>query len=148
MRGVGAASAGERLTKGLQILPDLNTLPVVHRQQLHGGAANRRPAEKDRAFPREVIRPAVRRGWNSGTSWPLSGSRPAMFGPLWKLQKLQASARLSGSVGRHAGGDDMFDVEADKPRGRLRQPAVFTNIAGSTADQRPKRVVHHDYLRS
>ena len=32
-------------------------------------------------------------------------------------------------------GNDMFDVKSDKPGSRLRQSAVFANIAGSAADK-------------
>jgi len=38
------------------------------------------------------------RGLKRRVSWPVSGSRPAMLGPLYRLQRPQHRARLSGVV--------------------------------------------------
>jgi len=42
----------------------------------------------------------------------------------------------------------MLDVELRKSRGRLRQPAVFTYIAGSAANENPQGLIHRYDLRS
>ena len=39
------------------------------------------------------------RGWNSRVNNPVSGSRPPIFGPLWRLSFRQDNAKFSATVG-------------------------------------------------
>ncbi len=39
------------------------------------------------------------RGWNSRVNNPVSGSRPPIFGPLWRLSFRQDNAEFSATVG-------------------------------------------------
>ena len=61
-----------------------------------------------------------RRGWNSGTIFPVLGSTPATFGPLWRLQKTQTGyARISAlsipSAAPHNRGSGALEVGGLEP---------------------------------
>ena len=58
----------------------------IHRQYMNSHATDRRPADDTRAIKLEMLRPNVRSWMKQPEGWPESGSSPAMFGPLNRLQ--------------------------------------------------------------
>ncbi len=142
-------STRERLTQGLQVLSHFHPFPVVHCQQLHGRAANRRPTGEDRPFPREMICPTVAAWMKQRHKLPGLGIEAGDVGSLVEI----AEAARQGQVVRLGRatmltGNDVFDVKTDETGSRLRQSAVFANVTCPAADQGPQRVVHHCCPRS
>jgi hypothetical protein len=91
----GRASAGEWFAQRSQILPKLNTLPVVHRQQLHGRAADRRATGDHRPLPSETICPLL-------AAWMIQGHKPPALGI--KTGDVWALVKIAEATGQRAGG--------------------------------------------
>ena len=144
-----ATSTAEWLAMSVKILPNLHALPVVHRQQFHGGAADRRSTDDRTAVPGKMIFPAIPTRMKQGNELSILGIKGGDIRPFVVIA-LATCQRQVVWIGGPAmlASNDMFDMKANNWRCRLGQPAVFTNIAGAMANQRPQLVLNHNSLCS
>ena len=100
----------------MQILADFDTLPVVHCQQLRGGAADRRATDKRRALPREMIRPEIPTWMEQRNKLPALGIEASNVRPLVEIATATGQRQIVGfTLTAMLTGDDMLDVKADDP---------------------------------
>ena len=82
------------------------------------------------------------RGWNSRVNNRVSGSRPPIFGPLWRLSFRQDNAKFLGDRRPVVLlGNDVVDLEGQNVD-RLRQPTVFAGAFVAGPNQTFERLVH------
>ena len=70
---------------------------VIHIQYLNSGPSNGREAIDPRSFKHEVFGPRIPARMEKTDNLTIVKAIPARFGPLCRLQRWHASARLSGS---------------------------------------------------
>jgi hypothetical protein len=138
-----AASTGESFAVGFQVLPDLDSLPVVHREQQHRGSTDRCSPGDERSFSSEMIGPTVATWMKQGHKLSGLWVKPGDVGPFVAIAEVAGQRQIlrlcwTAVLAR----DDMLDVKANEARRRLGQTAVFARVARSAADERPQGVIH------
>jgi len=81
------------------------------------------------------------RGWKSRVSKLVSGSRPPIFGPLWRLSFRQDNAKFSATVGPWCCSAMTWSIWKDRTSSDS-EPTVFAGVFGAVPNQTFQCLVH------